>query len=202
MQLTMPTAPLLIELPPPYRLVGHGSRPGADDAESWAVIIHAAGERLSIEAARAQYDKEFRGRELTLSERMLFLLDADGQPVGTATAWFQPAEEEGSDVGSVGRVHWVALVPRVQGRGLAKPLLGAVLHRLVEVHRHPSVRLKTHTQAARAVAMYLQAGFVPVPALSAGGYTEEEAGGWQRLAALGLPVEVEPGRSGSAGSKD
>lgn len=127
-----------------------------------------------------------------------------------------------------GRVHWVSLVPSVQGRGLAKPLLAAVLRTLTQAataapppehnastdgakdgapssngaadedafRRQPAasgITLRTHCQAARAVCMYVEAGFVPAPL--AGGddianFTPEEGGGWQQLAALGVPVEI------------
>ena len=99
----------------------------------------------------------------------------------------------------------MSLVPEVQGRGLAKPMLGAVLRRLLDLHSTAGdvegsssessalIVLKTHTQAARAIGMYLEAGFVPAPL--AGGdaiesYTEEEGDGWKFLSTMQLPVEI------------
>ena len=58
-----------------------------------------------------------------------------------------------------GRVHWVAIEPRFQGRGLAKPLLGAVMARLAHVHR--TAYLTTQTTSYRAINLYLDFGFVP-----------------------------------------
>ena len=132
--------------------------------------------------------RQFGGQE-SVSERMFFLIDADDRAVGTATAWFDATEEGG--IGPVGRVHWVALTPSAQGKGLAKPMLSAVLRKLHE--EHESVVLRTHTQAARAVGMYLQMGFVPAPLSGSddiSGYTQEEGEGWKLLAAHGVPVAI------------
>ena len=211
----LPPAELLArEPPPPYRIVEYGrqeSYPGIDymvracDFElSWAQIVHEAGERPSLDEARAQWQKDFapfeEGQELR--ERMFFALDADNQAVGTATAWFEPASEKGAseegEAKTVGRVHWVALRPEAQGKGLAKPMLAQVLRTLQTLHPAegdgvPPIRLKTHCQAARAVGMYLEAGFVPAP-LDGGDdiqrFSEAEGEGWQMLMQLGLPIQI------------
>ena len=48
---------------------------------------------------------------------------------GTTTAWYNE-DYRGLPFG---RVHWVAIVPEMQGRGLAKPIMSAVCHRLREL---------------------------------------------------------------------
>lgn len=198
---------LLARQPPqPYRLVEYGRRekvgsidykvPVCDYAHSWSQIIHEAGERPTLKEARAQWDKDFAPFEddgtNTLGQRMWFLVDADNTAIGTATAW-QDADTR------TGRVHWVALRPTVQGKGLAKPMLAQVLRTLHELHPPTSqgavapIRLVTHSQAARAIGMYLEVGFVPAPL--AGGddiqtFSKEEDEGWKLLSALGLPITI------------
>ena len=65
-----------------------------------------------------------------LPRRQCFLLDAASQPIGTATAWF----DDSYHGQAWGRLHWVAILPEFQGRGLAKPLLSLVCGRLRELH--------------------------------------------------------------------
>jgi ribosomal protein S18 acetylase RimI-like enzyme len=60
-----------------------------------------------------------------------------------------------------GRVHWVAILPAFQGRGLAKPLLTAVCLRLRELG-HTSAYLSTSAARIPALNLYRQFGFAPV----------------------------------------
>ena len=189
-------------LPAGYRFVRHGQMERAsvtvdyetaiiDYADAWAKIITATGELPSIQTARSQYKSEFEPQPKDrLASRVLYLLNDKDDAIGTATGWFEP-DAEGAP-SEVGRLHWLALVPKAQGMGLGTPLLAAVLRVLVD-SGHKEIILKTHTQAARAVAMYLSAGFVPAP--MSGGvdiqkFTEAEGKGWKMLANLGLPVTI------------
>jgi ribosomal protein S18 acetylase RimI-like enzyme len=60
----------------------------------------------------------------------------------------------------IGMIHWVAIEPAYQGRGLAKPLLATALQRLAQDHQRAF--LGTQTTSYRAVGLYLKYGFVPV----------------------------------------
>ncbi|MEZ4734570.1 MAG: GNAT family N-acetyltransferase [Caldilineaceae bacterium] len=59
-----------------------------------------------------------------------------------------------------GPVHWVAIHPAHQGRGLAKPLLGLICARLRELG-HERGYLNTASARIPAISLYLQFGFVP-----------------------------------------
>src|ERR1043165_6499032 len=60
-----------------------------------------------------------------LHQRQCYLLDPRGEFIGTGTAWFGEGERaEG------GRVHWMAIVPEFQARGLGKALMSAICQRL------------------------------------------------------------------------
>jgi GNAT superfamily N-acetyltransferase len=91
-----------------------------------------------------------------LRERQCYLLDPRGELIGTGTAWFD-------GVAGVlwGRVHWMAILPEFQGRGLGKALLTAICRRLRELG-HEQAYL--HTSAARlpALKLYLSFGFEPM----------------------------------------
>ena len=102
---------------PPYSLsAGHSIRrfqPG--DQKSW-YRIHLLADKYT-DVTPALFEKEFGTDAQRLAERQCFLIDKMGTPIGTASAWFDDLGEE-----SLGRVHWVAIVPTEHGKGLAKPL--------------------------------------------------------------------------------
>ncbi len=124
------------------------------DRETW-VRIHERAERY-VPATAQVYDKQFGGDETELAQRQAFLLDPHGQEIGTATAWFDN-QHQGR---RFGRVHWVAIVPEYQGKGLAKPLLTAVCNRLVQLG-HDCAYLSTGTARLPAIHLYLSYGFEP-----------------------------------------
>ena len=126
----------------------------AGDRETW-VRIQALAERHVATTAQV-YDKEFGRNEHELARRQAFLFDADGREIGTATAWFN----ENYHSQRFGRVHWVAIVPEDQGKGLAKPLLTMVCNRLIEIG-HERVYLVTGTARLPAINRYLSYGFEP-----------------------------------------
>jgi len=91
-----------------------------------------------------------------LAQRQCFLTAPGGKVIGTATAWFN----DNFEGGRIGRVHWVALLPEYQGRGLSKPLMTAVCKRLREL-AHTRAYLSTIIQRKAAIQLYLRFGFVP-----------------------------------------
>jgi len=127
----------------------------AGDAETWVAIQREADPHHVIN--RGLFEREFGGDESALSRRQCFLCNTTGQAIGTATAWFN----DNYDGRPCGRVHWLAIVPGSQGRGLAKPLLSAVCNRLRELG-HSRTYLITETVRIPAIRLYLKFGFVPV----------------------------------------
>ncbi|MHC4116313.1 MAG: GNAT family N-acetyltransferase [Planctomycetota bacterium] len=102
------------------------------------------------------FEKEFGTDVQALSERQCFLCDSEGNAIGTASAWF-----DNQDGQSFGRVHWLAITPRHQGKGLAKPLLAAVCNRLKSLG-HSKTFLTTQTCRVPAINLYAKFGFMPV----------------------------------------
>jgi len=119
------------------------------DAQIWRAI-HERADRFNIfdDNTFAQW---FGADETLLQTRQKYLLAPDGEVIGTATAWFDDAE--------VGRVHWVAIVPEYQGRGLAKPLLSVIGNTLRDCG-HRRATLTTSLQRPIAMALYRKIGFV------------------------------------------
>ena len=127
---------------------------GPGDEAFWFEIHQAADRYQPI--TKELFEQKFGTDQARLAERQCYLIDPDAKPIGTATAWF--GEGPGLDV--FGRVHWVALMPQHQGRGLSKPLLASVCERLRELG-HQKVYLTTSTERKRAIQLYLRFGFVP-----------------------------------------
>lgn len=59
----------------------------------------------------------------------------------------------------MGRIHWVSILPKYQGKSLAKPLLTAAME--IISHHHKKVYLDSETKNYKAINMYLQYGFKP-----------------------------------------
>lgn len=91
-----------------------------------------------------------------LSERQCFLCDSRDNIIGTASAWL---DNHGGK--SLGRIHWVAIIPQQQGRGLAKPLLTAICKRLKELG-HSKTYLTTQSVRLPAINLYAKFRFTPV----------------------------------------
>ena len=137
------------DLPAPFRLRMFG--PG--DAHTWVAVQRESDTLNAIN--HELFNREFGSDLAAMPERCFFLCNEKGESIGTATAWY--VEDEGE---TIGLVHWVAIVPAYQGRGLAKPLLTVVMNRLAK--HHTRARLSTDTPRLVAVKVYLDFGFVPL----------------------------------------
>ena len=138
------------ELPAGYSL----RRWRSGDNQTWTDIESAADKHLQI--SLEVYATEFGPDKAALKLRQYFLCDAEENAIGTATAWYDN-DYHGKPYG---RVHWGAIVPHMQGRGLAKPLLSAVCNRLVELGHERAV-LGTQTYRIPAICLYMKFGFGP-----------------------------------------
>lgn len=137
-----------LPLPAPYSVRFY--RPG--DERHWARIETSAGEFDREEDVLPAFERYYGARRDQLSERMLFLLDGDGRPVGTATAWF--------DEGKAGHLHWVAIDQENQRKGLARPLVQRAMWRMHELGDNRAI-LTTQTPSWVAVKVYLGLGWRP-----------------------------------------
>lgn len=155
-------------LPGGYRLRYY--RAGED--RLWAEIEIAVASFDSVDKALEYFESEFGPGRDRMEARCLYLEDPKGEVIGTCTAWYNDAFN-GRDYG---RIHWVAIRPEYQGRGLAKPLLAASLRRIADFHDR--AYLTTQTNTARAINLYLDFGFVPIETY------DRCAEGWTWLASV------------------
>lgn len=128
----------------------------SNDEYQWAKIVQAAGEFCLIEEAEALFKKDYLSHPKSdlLTDRLYFLVNAEGQAIGTAMAWF--GEFNGEEQGSL---HWVAIIPEYQGKKLAKPMLSIVLKKIAEYSNKSY--LGSQTTSWRAINMYADFGFLP-----------------------------------------
>jgi len=152
------------------------------DEHAW-IEIHRQAERFNI-ITMERFIRAFGTDSAELHARQLYLRTAADEPIGTATAWFA-CDADGA---MIGRVHWVALIPAYQGRGLSKPLLARVCQQL-HACRYPRAYLVTSTARLPAINLYLQFGFVPWIRSS----TDQAA--WQDLAPYVPRLTSDPGRA-------
>lgn len=88
--------------------------------------------------------------------RTVQIKDAGDNLVGVATLWM------GDTFGKLWqRVHWVAVHPDHQGKGLAKCMIARILHLYEELGCETPIYLTTQTKTYRAVRIYRQMGFTP-----------------------------------------
>ena len=147
-----------------------------EDEENWVRLQAEVTHVQSREQGRAIFREEFLqapegvpcadcpGYEKTV-QRMVLVKTASGELVGAAALW------TGDTFGAVWqRVHWVAVHPDHQGKGLAKSILARLLGLYGELGCDTPIYLTTQTKTYRAVRIYRQLGFAP--------YTGEKPANW------------------------
>ncbi len=142
----------LADYPLPRGLSIRGFAPG--DEAVWGRIQAAADHFNAI--TPALFTRQFGSDPDALPQRQCFLVNEHGAPIGTGTAWYN----EDFQGKRYGRVHWIALLPEFQGRGLAKPLMSVVCHRLHDLG-HERAYLTTFTARIPALKLYRHFGFTP-----------------------------------------
>lgn len=138
-----------------------------DDA-TWAAMVTATGEFPNESEAFKRFEQEFRPYPAETAKRILFLETAEGQAVGTATAWFGEWNDE-----TIGRLHWVEIIPDFQGKKLGKPLIAEAMNHLARFHQ--KVYLTTQESSLAAIYIYRKFGFRPLI------HTTEQQQIWNRI---------------------
>jgi ribosomal protein S18 acetylase RimI-like enzyme len=145
------SGPACFPLPPGYSY--RGFRQG--DEELWVRIETSAGEFASADGANQHFRREFGQHQLELCDRCLFVERENGEPVGTAMAWYGTLLPGGA----AGRLHWLGIRKEYQGRGIGKPLVSQAMKLLSS--RHDRAYLTTHSKSLAAIKIYLDFGFLP-----------------------------------------
>ncbi|MCB0131727.1 MAG: GNAT family N-acetyltransferase [Caldilineaceae bacterium] len=137
-------------LPSGYTVRGY--RPG--DEVIWTALQRAAEPFFAI--ADELFEQQYGNAPDALPTRMWFVEDATHTAVATASAWW---ERDPADPADRGRIHWVAVHPTHQRRGLTKPMMTLAMNKLAQ--HHPAAMLGTSSGRPWAVKVYLDFGFLP-----------------------------------------
>lgn len=144
---------------PEYHLpAGYRFRPYREgDEETWTHIQRAAEQFFPI--ADDLFARQYGPMADALPARMVFVESDDGDAAATISAWWETNRDTPNDRG---RIHWVAVHPAHQRRGLTKPMMTWAMARLAQ--DHSAAMLGTSSGRIWAVKVYLDFGFHPDPA--------------------------------------
>ncbi|MFG6395166.1 MAG: GNAT family N-acetyltransferase [Lachnospiraceae bacterium] len=143
-----------INLPESYRFVFYKD----GDKDAWINIEKSAREFDSYSKGAAAWEKYYGTRLKELPGRMVFIENAEGLKVATATAFYNIYRQ---DSPLCGWLHWVAIKREYQGQGLSKPLVLFTLNIMKKLgYTHSKIPTQTNTWLACKV--YLDLGFLPV----------------------------------------
>lgn len=134
-----------------YRLYAPG------DEAAWSDIEAAVDEFDTQAQAAAHFGKEFMPHQEALAKRMAFIMDANGNAVADATAWWM----DDAQLGRVALLHWVAVKPKAQGLGLGRAVSAKALSLFETEGPQGDIWLTTQTWSHVAIRLYLSLGFVP-----------------------------------------
>ena len=124
--------------------------------KDWARIESSVGEFPDEHSALVYFEKEFMSDKDGLYKRMVFVNDEALGPVGTVTAWYGDMFGDWRS-----KLHWFAVTPASQGRGLAKPLLTKCMQIFQAAAGDTRAYLGVQTWSYRAVRLYAHFGFSP-----------------------------------------
>lgn len=141
-------------------------RPG--DEKAWARIETAVLEFNEEMDALLYFQKEFLPYAGEAQRRCIFIETAAGEKVANASAWwcYMGARR-------VPCLHWVAVHPRHQGKGLGKAIVCEALRRMVEIEDDRDFYLHTQTWSHKAIKIYKKAGFSIIPEMGLSVHTDK-----------------------------
>ncbi|SFQ26780.1 Acetyltransferase (GNAT) family protein [Desemzia incerta] len=125
------------------------------DELEWAAIETAVAEFDDETKAIAYFNEKFAPYPKELKQRMFFVTDPAGEKVGTCSAWWKKTP----DGTRYPLVHWVAVKPGYQGKGLAKAMMTQTLKLLQNLETTSPIYLHTQTWSHPAIRLYQTLGF-------------------------------------------
>jgi GNAT superfamily N-acetyltransferase len=141
-------------LPAPLFPAGYSIRPmSLDDIGLWIDIEMDAEPFFAVQPDL--FRKAFGDDLAAVPGRCFILTDPRGLGVGTISAWYN-REFNGQDYG---RIHWVAVRPSHQGKGLARAGLAYAMRVLAQWHDR--AYLVTAIERIGAIKLYLDFDFAP-----------------------------------------
>lgn len=129
------------------------------DRDTWIEIEKSAKEFSTYDEGLNAWNRYYYGKENELLNRMIFIVNEQGEKIATATAFY---DINGKDKSGAGWLHWVAVKREYQGKGLSKPLITHILN-IMKALGYTHAKIPTQTNTWLAVKIYLDLGFKPIP---------------------------------------
>jgi GNAT superfamily N-acetyltransferase len=146
--------PTLNELPSVAFPEGYGMRAmRLDEAGLWTDIQRDAEPYFDVRPG--WFQQQFGSDLEAVPQRCYLVVNARGVAVGTISAWYNDSYQGER----WGQVHWLAVRPAYQRRGLARAALAYCLAQLARWHGR--AYLGTQSERVGAIRLYLEMGFVP-----------------------------------------
>ena len=123
------------------------------DEPHWAEVEASVGEFDSSEEALVYFEKKYLPELENLKQRCRFIIAPDGSYAATCTAWTGLQDSQ-----TIGALHWLAVRPEYQRKGLARVLVQEIMQIFNDLDEFP-VYLHTQTWSHAAVLLYCHAGF-------------------------------------------
>lgn len=139
------------------------------DEYDWVNIHISSGEFTNFDRGLHYFHQFYDSFINDLHRRCIFIVNENGEKVGTATISLLNNIENGYDAA----VDWVAIKKEYQGHGLSKPLISRFIQLANELG-HNKLILHTQTHTWLAAKLYLDLGFSPYK-------VKENYEGWQIL---------------------
>ncbi len=123
--------------------------------QQWIELMVKLNHFLSKEEALRYFNENFLDIN-EMREKILFVVDKEGQVCGTCMLW------EGNHFGSNRlRVHWMGVDPNHQGNRLGSGLLQKIIEIYQRMNKNDPLYLVTSNECCVAIKMYIQFGFIP-----------------------------------------
>lgn len=127
-------------------------KPG--DESDWGAIEYSVGEFETADEGKRRFEKDFLQYLDEVKRRTLFIENSKGDKIATATAWWDYTGKKRHPL-----LHWVAVHPEHQGKGLGKALIARIVEEMVHIEGQQDFYLSTQTWSHKAIKLYEWVGF-------------------------------------------
>lgn len=139
------------------------------DERHWARIEASVLEFPDGIEALIYFQRDYLPYLDELMRRCLFIEDERGYKVATASAWWSYTGSRRDPW-----LHWIAVDPRFQGRGLGKAIISGAMKLLFQIEGDRDFYLHTQTWSHRAIGIYESFGFEVTPEKGLAGFPNDD----------------------------
>lgn len=135
------------------------------DEKDWAALEYAVDEFESVEDGILYFKDNFLIDLEGVKKRCLFVCDAYGNKIATASAWYGNLDGK-----KRARIHWVSVHPNHHGLGLCKAMMTELLDQYKRLGYEDLIYLTSQTWSYKAINIYKGFGFLPYDDGASGQY--------------------------------